>query len=225
MSRGLGELQRKIIQKGEATKTIWERGIQLKFRVADDHAKSTCGVSVIEKNGWHWREDKKPWFEAEVSIDSAARLFELKAAFRSVDFVDFARADLDAALPACISLHHFRAVEWPHLWAPHIKPECRRDSRGRWMPQIPAEIARGRNAANAGLSRAVASMIERGLVYRGPVIKSNDSPAVIKRWRTHEFAEEERGEKYKTEYHTTLLVLSPIATASVRADFDSANKA
>jgi hypothetical protein len=111
-----------------------------------------------------------------------AEYLDLKRAFRFVTLTH--RTITDSMLPACISMHHLRATLWPDLWqegdnredlprptAPHFR-----------FPQIPSDVKRGRNAAQAGLSRALLSMESRGLsIYAG----CTHSAAASVMWKSH----------------------------------------
>jgi len=209
MSKGLGSLQRQIIKIGAATKTVWDCGVPLPVRVAHDEEKEACGLRVTPRAGTTWRKDRKPWFECETEIDSPERLAELRANFRDVSLFkpwSYApkpkfQAMAEAILPACISMQHIRSVLWPHLWNKDIENKPRPDSLNRWMPQVPKDIARGRNVVNASLSRAVTSMTKRGLV-EWYSFNNRDCPAVMDRWQHYN-----RGKRGSFEWHNVLLVI------------------
>ena len=201
MCKGFGALQRRIIEAGKATKTLWECGIPIPLIVAHDEPKTACGIKVNEKNGWIWRKDKKPWYEAKTFATDIYQFKNLAGLFREVrlDRESFQKTQYELILPACISMQHVRCVLWPELWNKCIKNIPRPDSLKRMMPQVPIEIAAGRNTANAGLSRAITSLVKRGLgSWTSIAIK--DCPAVKSYWQHYDST-------FGELWHSVLLVL------------------
>ena len=207
MSKGLGSLQRRIIEVGGASKTIWQCGAPIPVRVAHDEEREACGLRVKLMTGSKWRIDGKPWFEARTTVSTREELNALAANFRDA-WIDLFRDNLDAGkvsgladslLPACISLHHLRCTLWPHLWSKDIKNEPRPDSLNRWMPQVPPDIKRGRNVVEASISRATTSMKKRGLIAYCTMTNRN-CPAVETRWKNY-------NRSGSFEWHSILLVL------------------
>lgn len=207
MSKGLGSLQRRIIEVGGASKTIWQCGVPIPVRVAHDEEKEACGLRVQLMTGSKWRIDGKPWFAARTTVSTREELNTLAANFRDV-WIDLFRDNLDAGkisglaeslLPACISLQHLRCTLWPHLWSKDIKNEPRLDSLNRWMPQVPPDIKRGRNVVEASISRATTSMKKRGLIAYCTMTNRN-CRAVETRWKNY-------NRSGSFEWHSILLVL------------------
>lgn len=209
MSRGLGDLQRRIIEVGGATKTVWQCNAPIPVRVCHDEPKTACGI-VVQSNGKStWRVDGKPWYEAHITVSHKDHFDELKANFRHVDFrlPKSKKNELfSSILPACISMAHIRSILWPQLWNPGIVNTPRWDSLGRWMPQVPENIAKGRNAANAGLARAMKSMEKRGLICYLDWISSSDCSSVKDVWK-HYFRRKENC----FEWHPVYIVLGDLA--------------
>jgi hypothetical protein len=210
MSRGLGTLQRKLIDISTATQTIWEAAPDgIKVVVADIVEKSACGITTVRKDGSTWRKTGDPWCSAEATVRSQAELLELKRNFRAVDVER--RRQPDETLTACWSMHHIRATLWPDLWR---KGDNREDlSHPRFpyasMLQIPPDIKKGRNAAQAGLSRAIKSMEDRGLVISAGYTTSKEACTI---WRTH------GGTIFgNSDWHNILLVLDPLLTKAQSA--------
>ena len=86
MSKGLGVLQRKLIEISTATQTIWEASPQgISVEVADTSEKTACGITTTAKHGFTWRKTGEPYFCAEATVHTLAELMELKAAFYAVN--------------------------------------------------------------------------------------------------------------------------------------------
>lgn len=165
MSKGLGTLQRKLIEISTATQTIWQAmpdGVP--FEVADIAEVTACGFTTTRKEGYTWRNSGEPWFSAKVVLRTLDEFMECKAAFRTIQTTD--RCPSDSALVACWSMHHIRATLWPDLWQKGDNREDLQHPRYGYatFPQIPHHIKVGRNSAQAGLSRAIASMECRGML-------------------------------------------------------------
>jgi hypothetical protein len=202
MSKGLGSLQRKLIDISTATKTIWEvMPDGIKVEVADTEEKTACGITTQAQEGSTWRQTGEPWHRAETTVKSRDHLTELAAAFRHVQVIN--RSPDDSALTACWSMHHIRATLWPDLWKHGDNrvelqhPTCRHST----FPQIPPDIKKGRNTAQAGLSRAMASLVKRGMViYAG----CTHTAAANSIWKSHG-----GGLCYVSRFHVVFYVLHP----------------
>jgi hypothetical protein len=216
MSKGLGTLQRKIIEAGEATKTIWQCGIPLPVRVAHDEEKEAGEVKVKPKTGTTWRTDGKPWFECHTTITTPEQMAQLQASFRSVDFSfdAFTEQDFPHILPACISMPHIRCLIFPELWSLDIHNEARHDSLGRFVMRVPEKIAIGRNIANASISRAISSMVKRGLVEWSNTTNKK-CPLLMSRWKHYDRGRLDLfGRPNTFEWHNILVVLDSRATST-----------
>ena len=212
MSKGLGTLQRKIIEAGGATKTIWQCGIPLSVRVAHDEEKEAGEVKVKLKTGTTWRTDGKPWFECHTTITTPEQIAQLRASFRSVDLDYRMTTDYEATLPACISMPHIRCIIFPDLWSLDIGNEARHDSLGRFVMRVPEKIAIGRNIANASISRAISSMVKRGLVEWGSITNER-CPSLMDRWKHYDRGRLSLyGRPNTYERHNILVVLDSRAT-------------
>jgi hypothetical protein len=169
MSKGLGRLQQELIKISTATTTLWDvmpDGLQVK--VADTCEKTAGGVTTEEATGSVWKRTREPWWWARTVATSHEHLIELQAAFRSVQVENYNPAD--TVLTACWSMHHIRATLWPDLWIDGDMREPMPHPRFQYatLPQMPERIKRERNAAQAGLSRAMLSLEKRGMVlYAG----------------------------------------------------------
>ena len=214
MSKGLGTLQRKIIEAGGATKTIWQCGIPLSVRVAHDEEKEAGEVKVKLKTGTSWRTDGKPWFECHTTITTAEQIAQLRASFRRVDLDYRMTTDNEATLPACISMPHIRCIIFPDLWSLDIGNEYRHDSLGRFVMRVPEQIAKGRNIANASISRAISSMVKRGLVEWSSITNER-CPSLMNRWKHYDRGRLGLFGKPNTyEWHNILVVLDSRATCT-----------
>ena len=191
MSKGLGTLQRKIIEAGGATKTIWQCGIPLSVRVAHDEEKEAGEVKVKPKTGTTWQTDGKPWFECHTTITTPEQIAQLRASFRRVDLDYRMTTDNEATLPACISMPHIRCIIFPE------------------------QIAIGRNIANASISRAISSMVKRGLVEWGSITNER-CPSLMDRWKHYDRGRLNLyGRPNTYEWHNILVVLDSRATCPV----------
>ena len=207
MSKGLGTLQRRLIEISTATQTIWEAmpdGIRIE--VADTKEKTACGITTQAKEGYKWRKTGEPWYCAETVIRSLEELVALKSVFPSVCL--FHNRPTDSMLAACWSMHHIRATLWPELWKQgdnRVDLPWKRCSYATF-PQIPPDIKKARNAAQAGLSRAVASLEKRSMItYAGWT--SSDAANVI--WKNHGGS----GANYQHKGHSVYMILDSKLTA------------
>lgn len=204
MSKGLGTLQRKLIEISTATQTIWQaipNGV--KFGIADVTEKTACGVTTTREGESTWRKTGEPYYFAETRLHSFDEYIEAKRTFKSLYVID---KYTDSALPACWSMHHIRATLWPELWDQSDMRENLPNARYEYatFPQIPQDIKTGRNVAQAGLSRAVSSLESRGiLIYAG----YTHSDAANALWLSHSPG----GFREKPTSHIVHFVLSPIA--------------
>ena len=183
MSKGLGVLQRKLIEISTATQTIWEASPQgISVEVADTSEKTACGITTTAKHGHTWRKTGEPYFCAETTVNTLAELMELKAAFYAVNCT-FYKPD-DSVLPACWSMHHIRATLWPELWKHGDNREDLPHPTHKYytFPQIPPDIKKKRNAAQAGLSRAIKSLEKRGMLIYAGTTQSEAANAI---WKSH----------------------------------------
>ena len=199
MSKGLGSLQRRLIEISTATKTIWlamPGGI--KVNVEDTVEKTACGITTRSKAGWTWKGTGEPYCVADAVIQSREHLLELQAAFRNIYVVN--RSPDDSILCACWSMHHIRATLWPDLWKHGDNREELRLNH-YYFPQIPPDIKKGRNTAQAGLSRAITSMEKRGMILAAGYTQSEAASAI---WKSH-------GGSYNhpSKFHCVSYILDP----------------
>jgi hypothetical protein len=216
MSKGLGTLQRKIIEAGGATKTIWQCGIPLPVDTAHDEKKEAHGINVDRETGSKWRSDGKPCFKPYTftTVETPQRLAQLRASFRMADFCfnGFKEEDFAHILPACISMPHIRCLIFPELWSLDIGNEARHDSLGRFVMRVPEKIAIGRNIANASISRAISSMVKRGLVEWSSITNER-CPSLMNRWKHYDRGRVRLfGGPNTYEWHNILVVLDSRAT-------------
>lgn len=183
MSKGLGTLQRRLIEISTATQTIWQampEGIRVK--VADTSKKTAHGITTDVDNNQVWRRTREPYIWTRAVIQSHEHLMQVQSAFRAV-WID--RHDpTDSVLSACWSMHHIRATLWPELWREGDNKVYLQHPlyEHATFPQIPQAIKTARNAAQAGLSRAIASLEKRGMIlYAG----STHSDAANAIWSSH----------------------------------------
>ena len=183
MSKGLGTLQRKLIEISTATQTIWEAAPNgITVEVADTSEKTARGVTTTAKHGFTWRKTGEPYYSAQATVHNPAEMMELKAEFRSVSSV-YHKPD-DSVLSACWSMHHIRATLWPELWKHGDNRENLPHPNHNYytFPQIPADIKKKRNSAQASLSRAVKSLENRGMLAYAGMTHSEAANAI---WKTH----------------------------------------
>jgi hypothetical protein len=165
MSRGLGKLQERLVAISTATKTIWDilpNGFEVE--VADTTEKTAGGVTTEPQDGYTWKQTGEPWFCATTKARNLEHWKELQAGFRRVAIVD--RKPGQHLFSACWSMHHIRATLWPELWKPgnNCVDLPLAGYQYRTFPQIPPDIKKARNVAQAGLSRAIASLESRGML-------------------------------------------------------------
>lgn len=158
MSRGLGTLQRKIIETSGCHCSVFDLGRRIEFTVAHDKPKSALGVTVEHKPETHWRVDKAPWYEATTLISTFEELCSLRAEFR---FVGFKRQkSVELFTGAVWNMESIREQLYPGIWGD--QRESALNSRGYYVPMTPPDIKRQRNTAKAGMSRAMGNFIKRG---------------------------------------------------------------
>jgi hypothetical protein len=183
MSKGLGTLQRRLIEISTATQTIWQASPDgVTVEVGDIEKKTAAGVTTQLSNGLTWRKTGEPYFEGSVKVECQEHFIELKKAFRHAGFKT--RNLNDSLLSACWSMHHIRATLWPELWRSGDNREDLQHPRYRHstLLQIPPAIKTARNAAQAGLSRAIASLEKRGMIVFAGSTHSDAANAI---WRSH----------------------------------------
>lgn len=206
-------MQRRIIEAGAATKTLWECCQSVPVKVCHGEPKTAAGITVIRRVGETWRIDGAPWFEASATISTLEEYQAIKREFRGVH-IDVQRDQItEAMFPALWSMHHIRATLWPELWKqgdnrkdlPHpTAPYCT-------FPQIPPDIKRARNAVSASMSRAMSSMLDRNMVANGPYIFLKCGHHVPVHWKSHGQTSTAYGSNWG---HCVCFVLNPSATGT-----------
>ncbi len=176
MSRGLGGIQRRLIEVGNATRTIWDCGATLTVEVAHDAPLTVAGVTV-EPTGERWRLDGKPWYCARAEVSDAATYHELRRQFRFVRFiVESSQARpmasiLEPVANSLWSLSTIYATLFPSVFGVDLR-ELKTIDAGRsayhrrfaHRMMVDNDVKRQRASAKATVSRALASLQRRGLV-------------------------------------------------------------
>lgn len=168
MSRGAGTLQRKIIASTGCTGTIWDVMDEVPFSVAHDAAGSVLGVDIYETDKV-WKIDGKPWCTGEAITASYADYEALKREFRLVWLCRSSYhgnrtvTKLPTFDPTCFFCYDtLREAIYPGIWGDLREYGC--NTRGVSVPMTPKDIKQKRNAANAGLCRAMSSWKESGCI-------------------------------------------------------------
>ena len=180
MSRGLGAMQRKIIEVGGATSTVWDTVGELPLHVYSlvPWGKGHDVVNPIRD--YDCRDGKHRW-KGSATARSASEFQAIRKRCEMVqlasDSIRCTQEQADLFIPALWSRSHLLVSLFPELFGVdhrQLKWLQRADGICARHMVIPDRIRKAKASANATVTRALASMEKRGLVVGGAFVKRSE---------------------------------------------------
>lgn len=164
MSRGLGAIQRQIIEIGGATKILQDFDLKPSIRIAHDEPGEVNGEKLKLLDDRVFRSDNKPYFHGYIESSSVENYLELKKRFRSVEFFKgYEEGGVNYAADSLWSLNTILATLAPELFTVNHQ-RFGFDKRKRMHLTIDPAIKKQKAVIKSSVSRAINSFQSKGLL-------------------------------------------------------------